>query len=84
VWPTLFQLLVLREPDPVRIWGLTKEQGIALLPPDEPAGSEIRRFYDALLAYYPAESSLEGALAVIESGIAFLCAAKAWWLENKA
>ena len=41
--------------------------------------NEIEEFYQAIRAYYPAEDSLEHALAVIEHGVAFLQAARSWW-----
>jgi hypothetical protein len=82
VWPALSQVLVLQEPDPVRVWGLTKQQAIARLPADTPMGREIRRFHSALLAYYPTEASVESAFEVIESGIAFYQAVVEWWGTN--
>jgi hypothetical protein len=39
----------------------------------------MREFYQAVRTYYPAEESVEQALAVIERGVAFLRAAKSWW-----
>ncbi len=38
----------------------------------------IRAFYQPVQAYYPAEASVEQALTVIETGVVFLRAAKAW------
>ncbi len=56
-----------------------KEQAIELLPEDTLLGQAIRRFYQAVQTYYPGEDSVEEALSVIESGVAFLEAAKSWW-----
>ncbi len=59
-------------------WGLPKDQAIQLLPQNTATGQTIRDFYQAVLAYYPAEASIEQALKVIESGLAFLREAASW------
>ena len=81
VWPVLYQVLTLREKetDPIGLWCLTKEQAIERLPNETALRETIRAFYRAVWEYYPAEDSLENALAVIESGAAFLGAASSWW-----
>lgn len=84
VWPVLYQVLTLQQDDVIGVWGLTKGQAIERLSKDWPMSLAIRRYYQAVRAYYPAEDSLEGALSIIESGIAFLGAAKSWWLEVQA
>ena len=81
VWSTLYHVLALQQGDAIGIWPLAKEEAIALLPPDTPLGREIRAFYRAVWIYYPAEESVEHALAVIATGAAFLGAAKSWWEE---
>jgi hypothetical protein len=81
VWPVLYQVLTLleQEKDPISIWCLPKEQAIERLPDSTALQDTIRAFYQAVWAYYPAEDSLENALAVIEGGVAFLGAASSWW-----
>jgi hypothetical protein len=81
VWPVLYQVLTLqgREEDAIGVWCLTKAQAIERLPRGSALQETIQRFYGAVWDYYPAEDSLENALAVIESGVAFLEAASAWW-----
>ena len=81
VWPVLYQVLTLleEETDPIGIWCLTKEQAMERLPSKTALQETIRAFYRAVWNYYPAEDSLENALAVIESGVAFLGAASSWW-----
>jgi hypothetical protein len=81
VWPILYQVLTLleEETDPIGIWCLTKEQAMERLPSKTALQETIRAFYRAVWNYYPAEDSLENALAVIESGVAFLGAASSWW-----
>ena len=44
---------------------------IALWPSDTPLGREIRAFYRAAWAYYPAEESIAHALTVIATGVAY-------------
>ena len=78
VWPVLYQVLTLQQDDVIRVWCLSKEEAIELLPRNTPLSQTIRRFYQAVREYYPAEDSVEGALSVIESGVTFLKAAKSW------
>lgn len=81
VWPVLYQVLTLleQEADPIGIWCLPKEQAIERLPDNTALRDTIRAFYRAVWDYYPAEDSLENALALIERGVAFLGAASSWW-----
>jgi hypothetical protein len=81
VWPTLYQVLVLQGHDPFTVWSLPKPEAIELLSPDTALGQTIRAFYEAVQIYYPYEQLQVEELAVIETGIAFLQSAKAWWLE---
>jgi hypothetical protein len=81
VWPVLYQVLTLQGDDAIGIWGLPKQEAIARLPGNTALGQTIREFYRAVSTYYPTESSLEGAFSIIESGSAFLKAAKYWWNE---
>jgi hypothetical protein len=83
VWPTLYQVLTIRTGDAFGVWRLPKEQAIALLPGDEPLGGTIRTFYAAVRTHYLAEATVDGALAVIEAGVAFLRAAKTWWERQR-
>lgn len=78
VWPTLYNILSLQQADPIHVWGLPKDQAIQLLPQNTAIGQTIRDFYQAVLAYYPAEAPIEQALKVIESGLAFLREAASW------
>ncbi|MGD9146896.1 MAG: hypothetical protein PVI80_15125, partial [Anaerolineae bacterium] len=81
VWPVLYQVLTLqaRDGSPIDLWHLPKEQAIRRLPRSTAVRNEIEEFYQAVWVYYPAEDSLEAALAVIEHGVAFLQAARSWW-----
>jgi hypothetical protein len=81
----MYQVLTLRDPrsDPVALWGLTKKEAMSRLHLDMPLHSAIRAFHNAVWDYYPDEDSLEDALAVIQTGLAFLQAAKAWWSHSQ-
>jgi hypothetical protein len=85
VWPVLYQVLTLleEETDPIGIWCLTKEEAIERLPSETALQDTIRAFYRAVWDYYPAEEPLEKVLALIESGVAFLEAASAWWTSAR-
>ncbi len=88
VWPTLFQVLVLMSPEPMRVWASPKEQAVRLLSADTKAGQAAQIYWESLQNYYrsltkPGENgALEQALAVIRHGVAFLEAAKAWYEAN--
>jgi hypothetical protein len=84
VWPVLFQVLSLQQGDPIRVWNLNKIEAMSLLPIGSELARTIRVFYDALCAFYPAETSVEGGLAVIQGGVGFLRAARSWWEEIRA
>jgi hypothetical protein len=81
-WPVLYQVLTLQQDDVIRVWCLSKEDAIELLPRNTLLSQTIRGFYQAVQEYYPAEDAVEGALSVIESGAAFLKSAKSWWDET--
>jgi len=83
VWPVLYQVLTLQDlgGDPIHLWGLTKQEAIECLPHDAPLYHAIQSFHRAVWAYYPEEDSLEDALALIQTGLAFLLSAADWWRQ---
>ena len=83
VWPVLYQVLTLQNPDsdPIRLWCLAKEEAIERLPHDTSLYHNVRAFYRSVWIYYPEEDSLEDALSLIRTGIAFLQSAADWWKE---
>ncbi len=83
VWPALYQMFALQEDDAVQVWGLPKDQAIALFAPETALGQAIRAFYEQVYAYYTIQTAVAGALRVISSAVAFLSAAKSWWEENR-
>jgi hypothetical protein len=82
VWPVLYQLLCLQQPDPVQVWALPKRQAIALLPPGSTQHRAIAGFLASVIAYYAGEPSVERGLEVLQSAVAFLGAARTWWDEQ--
>ncbi len=81
VWPVLYQVLTLHDQksDPLALWCLTKQEAMNRLRFDAPLYSAVQTFHRAVWTYYPAEDSLDDALAVIQAGLAFLQVAEAWW-----
>ena len=77
VWPALYHVLIARGMDPVAAWSLPKQLAIDALPAETPAGASIRAFYDAVLHYYPEETSIGAALDLLVRGVDFLRAARA-------
>jgi hypothetical protein len=86
VWPVLYQVLTLQaaESDPIHLWGLPKEEAIDRLPHGSPLYQAIHAFHRAVWSYYPDEDSLESALSLIQTGVAFLQAAGDWWRSTQA
>lgn len=79
VWPVLYQVAALQQDDPIRVWNLPKPAVIGLLPAASELGQAIRAYDQAVHTYYPAERLVADGLRVLESGVAFLLAAKRWW-----
>ena len=82
VWPVLYQVLTLQDQgrDPIALWCRTKEEAMSCLPHNTLLHTTIQAFHRAVWAYYPGEDSLESALSVMQTGLAFLEAAETWWL----
>jgi hypothetical protein len=83
VWPVLYQVLCLQQPDPVQVWTLPKRQAIALLPPDSLQQSAIAGFLASVTAYYTGEPSVKRGLQVLQDAVAFLGAARTWWDQQR-
>ncbi len=82
LWPTLYCLLTIQEQDGLRVWRLAKPDAIALLSQESQLAQTAHSVYQALYRYYPQAASVDDAIRVIEAGIAFFEAARAWWLER--
>lgn len=72
VWPSLYNLLVLRGADPLATWRLPKPEAIEALPAETRAGELVRRFYASVRAYHAQEHEPGAALDIIATGRAFL------------
>lgn len=72
VWPTLISHLIVRGVNPIAAWNLTKQQAIEATSPHDPVGKAIRDFHAALLAHYPAATSVDSGLALLTAGVDFL------------
>lgn len=81
VWPVLYQVVALQQADPIQVWNLPKQAVIALLPIESELGQAIRAYDQAVRTYYPTERSVTDGLKVLKTGMAFLEAAKRWWLQ---
>ncbi|GLV58951.1 hypothetical protein KDH_57790 [Dictyobacter sp. S3.2.2.5] len=79
VWPTLYSVLALQAPEPLSVWRLSKDAALHLLAGHAPMGRGIRRFHQCVIEYYSQPHRLEPALAVLETGVAFLQAAYDWY-----
>jgi hypothetical protein len=79
VWPALYQLLCLQQPDPIEVWTLPKRQAIALLPQGSTLQSAIAGFLASVTAYYTSTPSVERRLRVLQNAVVFLGAARTWW-----
>ncbi len=82
VWPTLYSLLVCTAIDPLEVWRLPKQEAIARVPEEEPAGRQIRAFYQSVQAYYGGSQTVEAALELYKNGAAFLYLAKEQYLRQ--
>ncbi|XEC94292.1 hypothetical protein AB6A23_23725 [Paenibacillus tarimensis] len=83
VWPIAFQLLTAIHKDGIRVWSLKKQEAAALLASIPAVANEITAFYQSLESYYPLEQSAEKALKVIDDGLSFIYAAKAYWIGQR-
>ncbi|MEO7021941.1 MAG: hypothetical protein ABI234_17440 [Ktedonobacteraceae bacterium] len=82
LWPTLCHILTIQEQNGLRVWSLPKPAVMALLPQQSQLAQTVHAFYQALHVYYPQETSVEDAIQVIETGIAFFESANVWWAEQ--
>jgi hypothetical protein len=82
VWPAVYQAACLQEEDALAVWRLPKTAVAELLPAAQPIGRHARAFEAARRRYYPAESVLDDALALIAAGVAFLEAVAVWSMPD--
>jgi hypothetical protein len=84
VWPVLYQILTVRESDPIRSWSLPKNEAMDILSFDAALDTAIHDFYDTLVAHYNSGERVESALESIAKGVAFLRAARDWYKKREA
>jgi hypothetical protein len=77
VWPSLYNLLVVRGGDPFEVWTLPKPVAMARLAAGEPPEPEYRAYYESLTAHPPAACTIKDLLAILERGVGVLHAVQA-------
>lgn len=84
VWPMLYHVLTILQKNGIAVWQLTKDRAMKLLPQKGALAETMGVFYQAVCTYYSGESSVENALKVIETGLAFLQSVQSWWSDANA
>lgn len=79
VWPTLYHVLVLSGHEGIRVWNMTKNEAIRETVELSALFHVAEAFYDAVRTYYPKQTRVQDALAVIKHGVNVLAEAKRWW-----
>ena len=79
VWPTLYHVLTVQQKNGIAVWQLPKDKAIKLLQQDSVLAETIGAFYQAVCTYYLTEPSVEDALNVIQTGLAFLQSVQTCW-----
>ncbi len=78
VWPTLYHVLTIQQRNGIAVWQLSKYEAMKLLPQESVLAQTMQAFYAAVCSYYSAETSVEDALKVIQTGLAFLQSVQTW------
>lgn len=84
VWPVVYQIVAIQHDEPIRAWNLRKDAAIALLPKDGELHAHASSFHRTVRAYYPSRHAHDAAVTLLEHGVNFLAAAKAWWQQRRA
>lgn len=82
VSPTIYQVLSLQQEDAVKVWQLTKNEAINLLP-DKEMMLYVEQFYRKVKSCYPDKKSVEDAISLIKNGIAFFKSVQVWYQKNR-
>jgi hypothetical protein len=69
-------VLTVQQRNGIAVWQLPKQKAMRLLAQESVLAQALHAFYQAICAYYPAQTSIEDALKAIESGLAFLQSVK--------
>lgn len=84
VWPFMYHVLSLTEPDPIVVWRLPKAEAIARLPSAMALRREAEAFMSAVRSGYAGEQVPDELLAIIAQGVAFRAAVVDWHRAREA
>lgn len=83
IWPTMFQVACLREPDPIHAWQWTKPEVVERLGDDSIVGPPLQRWWNLITQHYAAGEPVESALEALTAGVRFLEAAATWFRTSE-
>ena len=78
VWPYMYHVLSLTEPDPIAMWRLPKMDAITMLPSTMGLRLEAEAFLRAVRSGYAGERSPDQLLPILAQGVAFRAAVVDW------
>lgn len=84
VWPFMYHVLSLTEPDPIAVWRLPKSEAITRLPSAMALRREAEAFMSAVRSGYTGEQAPDELLAIIAQGVAFRAAVVDWYSAREA
>ena len=84
VWPFVYHVLSLTEPDPIAMWRLPKAAAIARLPSTMGLRHEAEAFLSAVRSGYAEEPAPDELFAIIAQGVAFRAAVADWHRAREA
>lgn len=82
VWPLVYHILSLTEPDPIAMWRLPKTEAIAFLPTAMGLRHEAEAFLRAVRDGFAGEREPDQLIAGIAHGVAFRAAVADWYREQ--
>ena len=82
VWPFVYHVLSLTEPDPVAMWRLAKTEAITILPTTMSLRQEAEAFLRTVRSGYAGEQRPDQLISVIAQGVAFRSAVANWYREQ--
>ncbi len=78
VWPFMYHVLSLTEPDPLAMWRLPKREAIAILPTAMGLRHEAEAFLRVVRNGYEGEQTPDQLIAIIAQGVTFRTAVADW------
>lgn len=79
VWPFVYHVLSLTEPDPIAMWCLPKLEAIAFLLIAKSLRHKAKAFLHAVRSGYAGEQTPDQLIAIIAQGVAFRAAVVDWY-----